>query len=118
MRFVADMEVHVIVGGLDPIDIARLDENDATAGFDSHALEGLGLGFDLGEEHGDALIEFAGSLLADAIFCAFKGRLKTLTIERLKKKIQGVDLKSFQRELVVGGHENDDRNLVRIEIGQ
>ena len=44
-----------------------------------------------------------------------QSNLKSLTIERLQQVIDRVDVEGFQRELIIGGDENDYRHWFALD---
>src|SRR4051812_37675086 len=112
VRVVADVELDVVAGSLDPVDFAGADEEDPAARLDDEAI-GLGLGRpQVADNGGEAPLDLAVAVAIDLLAGARQRLAEALAVERLQQVVERVHVEGAQRVAVVGGDEDHERHLV------
>ena len=106
MRGAAHVQPHVIIGGLDPVDLFDVDEKHAPAGFNHQPPQvrlvvrgrgGGGFAGGLFEQGDEALADFADFLLLDLRLRVREGRPEAVVFEGFEEVVEGVYLEGPQR---------------------
>src|SRR5689334_12106719 len=116
MGFFAEVEPHVIAGGLDPIDLLCAQEKYASTRLDDETIETLRLGLDVLDQRHQALAEIAGASPLEMLAGMLQRLRKAIAAEWLQQVIDRVHFKSFQRVLVVRRDEHDGGDLFGPEL--
>ena len=61
MRFLAEVQAHVVAGRLDPVELVGAQEEHAAAGLDDQAIELRRFGLDVVDQRQQAAAEIAGA---------------------------------------------------------
>jgi len=110
-RGVGEVKEDVVVGGFDPDDFLRFEEDDATFGFEGEAGGFLG-GCGVGEQGFEAAAEVAGAALADMFGGAGEGDFEAVAVEGFQEIVDGIDAEGIDGEAIVGGGEDDGGALL------
>ena len=103
----------VIVGRADPVDIHQVQHVDAPFRADRNAGEMLAPGRERFEECDDPVVHSRPFSFVEAQSRSGHRGHQPFRFDRLQQVVEGVHLERTQGILVVGGHEDDDRDLLR-----
>ena len=111
VRVGADVQLDVVAGRLDPVDLVGAHEEDAAARLDDEAIERAAAP---ASDPGRARAGGARGRRSRALELLPRARerlAEALAIERLQQVVERVHVERAQRVLVVGGDEDDERQL-------
>src|SRR5262245_46262692 len=126
------MQSRVITFGFDPVNLLGPDEKHSPGGFDDQARNRLGLGrrgrtlpcsgslpaLMIFEQRKHPLAELAELLLFDLSSRPPQRFFKAFVVKWFEQVIERVEFKRPYRILVVGGHKDDDRQLISSNLFQ
>jgi hypothetical protein len=114
MDLIAGVQLHVVVGRLDPVDRVGRHEHRAVSLAHHEAAherpDGL---LALLEQVEQALLDRSRAVRAKVLLGPPQRRAEAVVVERLEQVVERVHLEGAQRVLVVGGDEHDDRHRAR-----
>lgn len=107
-----DMQAHVIVRRLHPVDILHLQKHDLSSRLDGNPVGGgcRRLGANFIEEFGELGLKMVGSRFVEGLARLVHRRVKSFAVEGFEQVIDGVDLERLHGELVISGGEDDRRH--------
>src|SRR4051794_633490 len=106
VRLRTDVQAQVVAGGLDPVNLFHLEEENTSARLDDQPLQMLAPRPDVAQE-GEQLLARLGALIAaDVGLGSFEGPGKAVAIEGFQQVVEGLHLEGTQGVAVVGRDEN------------
>ena len=89
---VADVQLDVVAGGFDPVDLVGPHEEHAPAGLDHETFEALRVRLEVLHELEQPALEIAVGRTLQMLAGADERFVEALAIERLEQVVEGVDV--------------------------
>ena len=118
VRFLAHVQLHIIVSRFDPIDIRQPQKDNASFRFHRQTLGQIRLNLDILEQRREAPLNLAGLVAMDLIARTMKRGLKTVSRAWFHQVIQRMHVERPQSEIVVGSDKNYHRHPRGVDLGE
>src|SRR5437588_6829320 len=109
VRLLARVYGDVVALGLDPVNLIRVEEEDAAPRFHNEPLAVARRLAHLFEQSQYARVHTCAAVAPDLAFGALDGRLESLAVEGLQEIVERVELEGAHSVVVVCGDEDDGR---------
>ena len=111
--FAAAVQADVVIGGLDPVDLFKLDEDDAAVVAHGDAVGGALVLREALHQFEESRIGAPRPLLAQAHFGALQRVEEAAPVERFQQIIERVHFEGADRVVFISGGEDDQRAQLR-----
>ena len=108
-----DVQLDVVAGRFNPVDLVRAHEKDASAGFDDEPLETLRGRLQILNELEQASLEISVRAPLELLTGSPERLREPISIERLEQVVERVHVERAQRVVVERRHEDDERHPLR-----
>jgi hypothetical protein len=115
VRLGADVQLDVVAGRVNPLDLGRAHEEHASAGFHHEPLERVSGRLQSMHQLQEPPFQFAIGPALQLRPRARQGILEAIAIERLEQVVQRVHLERAERVSVERGDEDDERHPLRAD---